>query len=180
MKLYHIDRGGFLKAGETLDLIKDFYSSNTENEYFKDGISSHGRHYYLDEAEGNSWLIDAIFEYERRIYYPNKLSRYQSVFAFDEKGIMNFVELKYLNFLFYKIYEIESDYFEKYNFNLVRANTHCLISRNAKLYWENKEDPYESEDPIYEYLLKMPVKIIREVKLQEIKDIIEKQENKKR
>lgn len=173
MKLYHIDRSGHIRENQTIDLVKNFYTDITENEYFKDGLSSHGCTYFLEDSYNKDFQIDAIFEYERMINYPDKLSRYQALFAFDEKGVIDFIEKKQLEYTFYKIYEIETDQYEVHNINLVRGWSHCTMSKFAKLYWENGEDPDRNREPIYEYLIKLPITIGREVKLSEIKEIIE-------
>jgi hypothetical protein len=178
MKLYHVDRIGHLKVGQEINLITDFYNETTQNEYFQDGLSGHGMWYYLADSKNNDHLIDAVFEYERMINFPDKLSRYQAMYAFAENGVVHFIEKKDLEYNFYKIYEVEAGYYEKYNFNLVRGWSHCMASKYAKLYWANGEDLIKKREPVYEYLLKMPVKVIREVQLSEIKDQIKKQNKK--
>ena len=41
MKLYHIDRSGHIKSGETISLIKNFPTKKMKDkEYYKDGLSS--------------------------------------------------------------------------------------------------------------------------------------------
>jgi len=176
MKLYHIDRSGHIKSGDKIEIKKDFYTEVTENEYFKDGLSSHGIHYYLAEYQSKSYGTDIIFEYERMINYPEKLSRYQSFYAFDEEGVVNFVEKWQLEDIYFQIYEVDFDYYERYNFNLVRGWSHCSASKYAKLYWENGEDPNKERKPIYEYLLKLPVTIGKETDLSEIKKVLKKKE----
>lgn len=57
MKLYHIDRNGHIRTGQKIELNKDFYTEITENEYFKDGLSSHGLRYYLDDAVNKDYAI---------------------------------------------------------------------------------------------------------------------------
>ena len=82
MKLYHIDRSGHIKSGETISLIKNFPTKKMKDkEYYKDGLSSHGLCYYTYDARDNNFLIDVVFEYERLLHYPDKLSRYQAFFA---------------------------------------------------------------------------------------------------
>ncbi len=168
MKLYHIDRSGHLSSNQILNLTKNFYTEVTENEYFKDGLSSHGVHYYLDDIDNRDHGIDVIFEYERMINFPNKLSRYQSLFAFDINGVIDFINKKELNDNFYKIYEIEAEYYERHNMNLVRGWSHCVMSKWAKLYWNDEMDPNKEREPIYEYLVKLPVKIGKEVLFSEL------------
>lgn len=112
-------------------------------------------------------VMDIIFEYERMLNYKDKLSRYQSFYAFDNIGVKKFIEQNNLSESFYKIYEVESDYFEKHNMSLIFGSTHYNIAAMAKIYWENGLDPYGREI-LYEYLLQFPVKVIKEVRLDEI------------
>ncbi len=180
MKLYHIDRTSHLKEGTKIELIKDFYTDITENEYFKDGLSSHGIRYYLYDCVNKDYEIDAIFEYERRINYKDKLSRYQALFAFDPESVVEFIKKYNLEDNFYKIYEMETNNFEKHNMNLVRGWSHCMISKYAKLYWSDGEDIAKDRKPIYEYLVHLPITLGKEVSLKEIKELInveEKSEN---
>jgi len=178
MKLYHIDRTGRLKVGQKIDLIKDFYNDTTKNEYYLDGLSAHGMNYYLFDSKNNNFFIDVVFEYERMLHFPDKLSRYQAMYAFDLEGTIHFIEKRELEYNFYKIYEVEAKYFERYNINLVRGWSHCMASKYAKLYWSGGKDPVKEREPVYEYLLKMPVKIVREVKLSDLKKESEKKKAK--
>lgn len=174
MKLYHIDRSGHLKTDDKIELVKDFYTENTNNEYFTNGLSSHGLRYYLSNHTNKDYAIDAIFEYERMINYPNQLSRYQALFAFDENGVISFIEEQSLEYDYYKIFALDVEHYEKHNINLVRGWSHCSMSKFAKLYWENGEDPKEGREPIYEYLIELPIVIGEEVKLDEIKKLVKK------
>ena len=174
MKLYHIDRTGHLNENQTLYLKENFYTDTTNNEYYKEGLSSHGLYYYLDNVSNKNFAYDVIFEYERLLHFKDKLSRYQALYAFDINGVMNFIEKRELNDNFYKIYEVDTDYYEKHNMNLVRGWSHCIISKMAKLYWKDEEDSDKSLEPVYEYLLKFPVKIGKEVSYKEISEEYEK------
>lgn len=72
----------------------------------------------------------------------------------------------------YKIYEIEVDEkrVEKHNMSLVRGWSHQSIIKYARMYWEDLPDAYDKEAKvIYEYLVKLPVIIGKEVSLKEIK-----------
>lgn len=181
MKLYHIDRFGALSEGQVLNLQKNIYFEDIYMQKcletvildYKDGLSHHGLNYLLTNNLSNndvmplSNVIDIVFEYERMINYTNKLSRYQSFYAFDCEGVKEFIKDKNLNKSFFKIYEVESDYYEKHNMTLLSGYSHYNIAAMAKCYWGDKDDPFER--PILnEYLLKYPVKIVREIKLEEI------------
>lgn len=178
MKLYHIDRNGHIHTGQKIVLNKDFYTEITENEYFKDGLSSHGLRYFLDDAINKDYAIDAIFEYERMLNFNDKLSRFQAFYAFDAEGAVEFIKSKYLEDNYYKIYEIETDNFEKHNMNLVRGWSFCTISKFAKLYWSDGEDIKKDRKPIYEYLVPLPVTIGKEVSLTELQEMLPKEETK--
>lgn len=174
MKLYHIDRSGHLQPGQTINLIKDFATDKMQKEdYFQDGLSSHGIHYFLGDSRNNDYFIDAVFEYERMLHYPEKLSRYQAFYCFDKNGVENFIKSKYLEDNFYKIYEVDikKENFERHNMELVRGWSHQSAIKYARLYWEDKEDIYKKDAKItYEYLVKLPVTLGKEVKLSEIKN----------
>lgn len=172
MKLYHIDRNGFLKEGQKVELVKKFATEKMKKEdYFQDGLSSHGIHYFTNDAVNKDYLIDAIFEYERMINYPEKLSRFQAFYCFDKDGLKDFVDKKYLEDNFYKIYEInvKEEQYERHNMSLVKGWSFQSMVKFARLYWEDKEDPFKKDAPvIYEYLVELPVIIGKEVKLSEI------------
>ena len=185
MKLYHIDRSGHIKSGETISLIKNFPTKKMKDkEYYKDGLSSHGLCYYTYDARDNNFLIDVVFEYERLLHYPDKLSRYQAFFCFDGYGVIEFVKTKYLEDNFYKIYEIDVDpkKVERHNMSLVRGWSHQSALKYARLYFEDKPNIYDKDDKIiYEYLVKLPVVIGKEIKLSQIEKIVKQKEksNKK-
>lgn len=170
MKLYHIDRSGHLSTNQILNLTKGFYNKVTDNEYYEDGLSSHGLYYYLEDADGRSFSIDAIFEYERLLHYPEKLSRYQAFYAFDINGVAAFAKKKELEDKFCKVYEVDVESYERHNMSLVRGWSNCVISKFAKLYWNDGIDPDEKREVIYEYLIRLPVKIGREVSVEELKE----------
>ncbi len=181
MKLYHIDRFGTINEGQTLNLQKKLYFDKKEQNqclnmilpYYKGEVSHHGIHYLLNNelAINNvmslSCVMDIVFEYERMLNYKDKLSRYQSFFAFDSTGVKEFIKENNLSENFYKIYEVSSDYYEKFNMRLISGTAHFNIAAMAKLYWENGKDPY-NRPVLNEYLLKFPVRVIKEVKLNEI------------
>lgn len=181
MKLYHIDRFGTINVGQILELQKNIYIENQEEQkcldkiipYYSNGLSHHGICYLFNNELANNNVMplnnvmDIIFEYERMLNYSDKLSRYEAFYAFDNIGIREFIQNNNLSESFYKIYEVESDYYEKHNMTLVSGNFHYNIAAMAKIYWENGEDPYNRQ-VINEYLLKFPIRIIREVRLDEI------------
>lgn len=181
LKLYHIDRSGTINAGQTLELQKNIHLGNEQKEkclnmimpYYKDGLSYHGIQYLLINSLFNnnvmslSNVMDIIFEYERLLNYNEKLSRYQSFFAFDSEGVKKFINDNNLCNSTYKIYEVKSDYVEKHNMSLISGSMHYNIAAMAKIYWENGTDPYD-RPVLNEYLLKYPIQVLKEVKLEEL------------
>lgn len=185
MKLYHIDRSCTLKEGDTIDYITNLsvgksylndYCKEVIDKEYSEGISLHGKRYFLDDYSSSSYVMDIIFEYERRLNYPDKLSRYQSFFAFDLEGLFDFIKLKSLDFEFIKVYEFDYDYCEKYNLNLIRGWGQFDTIVHSKYYWENKDDFNEERKPLYEYLVKLPVKIKKEVSLEELRKQLKNEE----
>lgn len=77
---------------------------------------------------------------------------------------------------FYKIYEIEvsDDCYQKYVMNLVRGWNMESTIYYAKCYWENKKDEIfkADEEPAYEYLIKLPVTIGKDVTKKELELIV--------
>lgn len=181
MKLYHIDRSGHIKSGETIDLINPFTNEIMKDKaYYKKGLSSHGIHYFTYDATNKDYLIDVVFEYERLINYPEKISRYQALFCFDEEGVIEFVHSRYLKDNFYKIYEVEvsEKKFERHNMELVRGWSHQSAIQYAKLYWEDKENKFNKDAKVlYEYLVKLPIVIGREVRLSELEKLAKNRKN---
>ena len=136
-------------------------------------ISHHGIHYLLTNELFNnkvmplSNVIDIIFEYERLVNYSDKLSRYQSFFAFDSESAKKFISENNLSDSFYKKYEVKSDYVERHNMRLTSGSMHYNIAAMDKIYWENGDDPY-NRSVLNEYLLKYPIQILKEVKLEDL------------
>ena len=183
MKLYHIDRANRLYPLQILYSIEseciidkkgreDF--KLIQKDYYKEGLSQHGISYFLSNPQTSNYtmplsgVMDIVFEYERLLNYPDKLSRYQSFFAFDKKGVLEFIERNHLKDDIFKIYEVESDYYEKHNLSLIGGGTHFEMAKFAKLYWENKADPLK-RTILYEYLMEFPVYIVKEVKIKDLK-----------
>lgn len=176
MKLYHIDRSGNLNCGiltlrkKTFIKMDSVISNMFENNlkaYYKEGISSHGEYYYANKINNISFMIDIIFEYERLLNFSNHISRYESFFAFDKIGVLKFISENQIEN--YKIFEVESKYYEKHNMRLLKGDVHFIISELAKDYW-NDTNKYNIEinNPLYEYLLQFPVNVIKEVKIDEL------------
>lgn len=176
MKLYHIDRQKKLECG-VLDLKKNIILDGGETVqgildtnikcHYDDGLSLHGVNNYVMPINNANAVIETVFEYERLLNFPEKLSRNQAFFAFDAFNLKKFIA-EY-NLSDFNLFEVESEYFETYNQRLLNGERLFYLSELAKDYWSN-QDRYEiaSTDPIFENLLKFPVNIISEVKLEQI------------
>jgi len=169
---FHVDRLMKLHEGEIITLTKydDIKPEELQmhvNFLFPDGISCHGKKYIWSENKylnnctmvNSSELIEYLFEYVRKSYYPQRPSRFKSIFAFD-----NFEEAKNFrngyNNSIGNIWEVEANNFFKADMNLLRLGNSLLeADYNANLYWKGET----IENPVWEYLLVPPVKVIRKV-----------------
>lgn len=172
MKLFHISRDARLEAGKTIELTKYFDITCSDdamtsvlqgkvNEMFPNGVSSHGNQYYLVGALFNdtSADIEMLFEVIRRYKYPNCLSRFEAFYAVDKESFINMCMRLNCDPNTVKIFEVECDVYEKHDMTLLRRGSNLASTVFADLYWEGKS----INIPLYEYLLKPPVKIIKEV-----------------
>ena len=179
MILYHVDRSGHLATGMKIDLVKNF--EKLVPEYYFECLSSHGVHYYLGDFKSKDDTLEAVFEYERRLHYSDKFSRLTSFYASDAASVLKGIEKRKLDEVFYKIYEIEvsDDCYQKYVMNLVRGWNMESTIYYAKCYWENKKDEIfkADEEPFYEYLVKLPVVISKEVTKKELELIVSVKQN---
>lgn len=162
MKLYHIDRKNTLKEGMILDfeiLNKDIVFDNM----FDSKLTPFGVNYLLAPFE-DSTIIDSIFEMVRVKSFPDKISRYQCFFATDKNSLLTTLTSIGCCDNDFKIYEVESELYEKYDMSLLKTGGcvgNCM--NYAYRYWNCEH----SKVPCYEYLLKPPVKVIKEVSLEE-------------
>lgn len=58
MILYHVDRSGHLATGMKIDLVKNF--EKLVPEYYFEGLSSHGVHYYLGDFKSKDDTLEAV------------------------------------------------------------------------------------------------------------------------
>lgn len=107
--------------------------------------------------------IELIFELVRRVNYSECISRFESFFATDFDGMLSMYETISSNGSNVKIYEVECENYERHDMSLLKRGSNLQIDGSADLYWSGKS----SEKPLYEYLLKPPVRIIRQVNINE-------------
>lgn len=176
-KFYHIDRLNRLNVGDEIKLAKYNDISGPDknttlilqgqvNFMFPDGVSSHGEQYYISGSLFNdtSYDIELIFELYRRIYYPDKISRFQAFFCVEKENILKMLNRLRANINEVTIYEIECEEYEKFDMNLLNKGSNLVNTVYAQLYWSGDN----IGNPLYEVLAKPPIKIIRTVTLNEI------------
>jgi hypothetical protein len=88
---YTVDRRQTLHQGFQIELVKynDINPPELQvhvDEMFPEGVSSHGEFYFLRNSSHHGLAnpsIELVFEYVRRAKYPDRPSRFQSIFAFE-------------------------------------------------------------------------------------------------
>lgn len=159
MIFYHVDRTDTIKNLKTIELIHPHLPEVMNEallELFPDGISNHGVNYAIQSFEGQhtSTSTEQIFELYRRMYFPDKPSRFQSFFAFTSlEDAINFT----LDYPLAKIYKVSIDH-DNYHIgdmNLVKGETIIQCHKFALDYWSGRL----SNEPLKEVLLVPPIRI---------------------
>jgi hypothetical protein len=162
LNLYHVDRGGRLKEGQQLCLFDDYsvidYDCKLIHQQYPEGITEHGDRYIFDPTESSH--IESVFELVRQMRYPERLSRFQAVFAIDRNGIKPFLSQVGMTPTT-QIFKVHSDTVNKLDMSLLSGNTYFSLQYFANLYWSGQK----SLNPLFEYLLKPPVMIQKMVYL---------------
>ncbi|WP_026021227.1 hypothetical protein [Paenibacillus senegalensis] len=178
MKAFHFDRTMQYKAGDVIDLnqlndIQPPALGEIVSERYPEGMSRQGSVYYasqgneLDEKKVRLMHIENVFEYERRLHFPHRTSRFQSVFASRELSVVK-IWGDELDFPFGKrLWEIEfdpSNYIELDAAWLIfdyKNPSFLTAAYYAQKYWSGEF----SNSPKPELLIKPPIRFIREVQL---------------
>lgn len=162
---YHLDRHDDLAEGDVVRLegaeelppedaaaLRDVYPA---------GLSEHGRHYGTQDLYGDDpdelwdFACEAIFELQRTTRFPDRPSRFQSVFGFESlDGLDRFAET-YVDEPC-PIREIEADSAFLGDMRLVDAESLADGLRRADTYWRGET---VSDDPLWEALLVPPVRV---------------------
>lgn len=182
MIAYHIDRARTLRTGETIELIKPtsgipFIDDVMENR-FPDGLSRFGMRYYANQGAAlldengqlnsielpniNSYLIDNVFELERRISFPQMPSRMQCIFASEslEEAMDWHKQLpKNGDAPIWEI-EIKHDDYKRLDSNWLKGEVNKMsflaMTYYANGYWSGS--PYAGGSH-YELLVKLPITV---------------------
>lgn len=167
---FTVDRNRTLKEGQIINLVKYTDVKPLElqvhiDSLFPDGVTIHGERYMIrgqTPGKGINEVIELLFEYVRRSHFPSRPSRFQSVFAFrNVDQAVNFRnEYGTSDNL---VWEVESDVVFKADMRLLTLQGSLLtLSYNAHRYWSGMSS---GDDPIWEYLIIPPVKVIRKIDL---------------
>lgn len=180
MIAYHIDRSRTLEAGKTIELIKpisgDPLIDDSMGKQFPEGLSHFGMRYYARQGASmfdengqfnskelpaiNSYLIDNVFELERRIKFSGMPSRMQSIFATETlDGAKEWLKRLPRNGDV-TIWEIEFNHanYARLDSNWLKGEVNNMsflaMSYFANGYWTGS--PY-TEGSHYELLVQLPV-----------------------
>ncbi|MEK3699367.1 hypothetical protein NYE33_20555 [Paenibacillus sp. FSL R10-2199] len=172
MIAYHIDRLGSLKAGETIRLrdvsLNPSILKDILDQRYPSGLSMHGDKYYAtqaNEGELQDILTENIYEYERRLHYPNLPSRFQSFFASETIETAMFWVSR-IGLHNYNLWEVEfsEDKYVKLDAAWLGIDKNNLSFPVAAYFSEKYWSGVASENPQWELLIQPPVRIIRIVK----------------
>lgn len=168
LRCFTVDRSGTLEEGQIINLVKyrDVEPHEVQihvDSLFPDGVTSHGERYILSNnapAAGVNEIIELLFEYVRRSYFPSRPSRFQSVFAFKNiKQVESF--RKEYGTSDSLIFEVESDVAFKADMRLLTLHgTLLVLSYWAHRYWNGIPG---GNNPVWEYLMVPPVRVVRRV-----------------
>jgi hypothetical protein len=164
-QFYSLDRLGTLN--ENIEIGLTCYSDISPAELqqhvdllFPDGLSRHGERYFLKNYMSprlSAPSIEMLFEYVRRACYPERPSRFQSMFAFESLNEAVAFKSRYGNGQG-TIWQIESiEYFKADMGLLVFGNTILVHSYLAHKYWKGEA----GQNPIWEVLLIPPIRVIK-------------------
>lgn len=166
--VYHVDRREELEPGQRLEL-EPVEATDGLAELYPDGLSDHGRHYaeadLYDADEGALWDVSAelVFELVRLARYPDRPSRFQSVFGFRAlRDVERFVET-YVDPP-YAVWRVTADRSFAGDMKLVDAENLAHGVARADRYWRGRTTV---DRPLWEALLVPPVEVVERVDLPE-------------
>lgn len=163
---YHLDRRNSLEPGRTLELEPaDSPEDSPVGELFPGGLTSHGQHYCRQDlyAEDDDGLWDVscelLFELVRIARFPERPSRFQSVFGFEalrdlERFVDTYVDPPYT------IWRVSADRSFSGDMKLVDVEDIVHGSRQADYYWRGRT---YVDRPLWEVLLVPPVEVVERV-----------------
>ncbi len=180
MELYTLDRSGSCTIGSSLILQPPLYDSDhfhgqdleTSSEIVDtlrwlvaDGLTSHGRRHLMEPFNLNQGfvqanpIVDLVFELIRIHGYPDKPSRYQSVFgATTADGIRQF--RSEFGQPHQRIFKVECQKYFEADMRLVSLGASAASAINlARKYWSGQS----SVNPLWEVLMVPPVLVLEQI-----------------
>lgn len=181
---FHVDRCRSLRPRKIIELVhyydikpKDFQEH--ANLLFPKGFSRHGRRYFVSseikiefekyEIKANcvittkncaNAIIEILFEYMRRSYFPDKPSRFQSFHALQSLDDAKKFRKNYFNSRGI-IWEVGCDNTFKADMNFLKLEGSLLeLSFRVHRYWSGQKG---EQEPFWEFLLTPPVRIIKSI-----------------
>lgn len=169
-KFYSIDRRGAYVEGERLNLLPGRDPDDNAvhahiNRMYPGGFSRHGVQYYRDPpapdptgANHNSGLLELLLEATRAAYYPEKPSRFQSVFAWETVDAALKFKALYAQ-AEHPIFELAPQArVHRGDMAIYALNqTIACIDHRLHLYWQGKTLEFPGHQPVWEAVLELPV-----------------------
>lgn len=162
VELYTVDRLGSLTEGLECTLtrhddISPPFLAGHVGQLFPEGVSNHGERYFLqNEAKAliASPMLELLFEQVRRASFPERPSRFQSMFAVETLEEALQFRSRYGGAA---IYAVTADITFRADMSLLNGENSTLVtSWLAHRYWDGKAGPTNA---FWEWLMKCPVKV---------------------
>lgn len=183
MVFYTADFEGKLEVNSEVFLLRDdpyncvlydvrgYYSEDVLKPHLADiypeGLSYHGWRYLLERhtygtsengfQHNISFFIEMNFEYVRKLYFPDKPSRFQSIFACESLESLNDFINSFREGATYRILTIKADDFHVADMHWLKLATQNIsASYMAHKYWEGAF----TSNPFKEVLVKLPCRTL--------------------
>jgi hypothetical protein len=172
---FAVDRQSKLTKGQILDRYHPKINAPQPlldhiNEQFPKGFTQHGEFYYVSDLRTHAEYAtnldrempaELVYELIRQAHFPNRPSRYESIFAFKDLPDATTFQASAPN-PNAPIWELEARDGFVVDMNLVGGDVPaCVMSSNAHRYWAGL--PYEdpSVPPKWEILMVPPVRVVK-------------------
>ena len=148
-KFYHVDSSRIFAINNVIYPKSQITLKNLRTYQ----LSNHGYNYM--NYENKNGFYELLYEIIRFEHFPSKISRLESLFAFETlTEAMEFIE-KYRKQYKCNILEVESDNYEILDMKWLKGGNCKDLYDECFSYWSGDI----SDDPIKECLLKLPVRI---------------------
>lgn len=168
MELFMVDRRGIYSTGDVVmpkrftDISPAEMSSLVDN-LFPCGLAPHGESYLINNSatiRNKSEFIDWGLEFYRRGVYPEKPSRYTSLFAWDSVEKARYFRLTYGK-PSDKIFTIQTNNYHRGDMSLLKNDLSVLaFTYIMELYWSGDTVNLE---PVWEFICPLPITIGSEI-----------------